>query len=61
MPQVVCPQGHRLQVPDRHIGQVIKCPSCQSAFVAEAAAPAAESSAFNFNQPDSGDPSAWKG
>jgi len=36
MPHVNCPNGHRLQVPDRQIGQVIKCPSCQTSFVAEA-------------------------
>src|SRR5215216_4017840 len=34
MPKVVCPNGHRLQIKDTHIGQVIRCPSCQATFVA---------------------------
>ncbi len=33
----VCPSGHRLQVPDDALGQVIRCPSCQSSFMAAAA------------------------
>jgi hypothetical protein len=36
MPQIKCPNGHRLQVSDRHLGQTITCPSCQTSFVAAA-------------------------
>jgi hypothetical protein len=36
MPRVTCPNGHRLQVSDRHLGQTIQCPTCQSTFLAEA-------------------------
>jgi hypothetical protein len=49
MPYVNCPKGHRLQVTDRHIGQVIKCPSCQSSFVAEAGG-----GDFDFDEDDRG-------
>ncbi len=36
MPRVTCPNGHRIRVSDRHIGRSIKCPNCQSSFVAAA-------------------------
>jgi hypothetical protein len=35
MPVVICPNGHRLQVGDRQIGQTITCPSCQAEFEAK--------------------------
>ena len=34
MPVISCPNGHRLQVSDRQVGQSIKCPTCQASFVA---------------------------
>jgi hypothetical protein len=49
MPVVICPNGHRLQVGDRQIGQTIKCPSCQESFVASA-----EEESFAFSEPDKG-------
>jgi hypothetical protein len=35
MPQVKCPNGHRLQVSAKLIGQTVACPSCQTSFVVE--------------------------
>ncbi len=34
MPRVICPNGHRLQIKDAHMGQVVRCPGCQASFVA---------------------------
>jgi hypothetical protein len=50
MPVITCPKGHRLQVTDRHIGQVVKCPTCQSSFVAEAGG-----GSFEFDENDRGE------
>jgi hypothetical protein len=36
MPVIQCPNGHHIQVTDRHLGQTVKCPTCQTAFVAQA-------------------------
>ncbi len=47
MPNVTCPNGHRLQVTDRHIGQTIKCPTCQASFVAEGGG-----EGFAFEEPE---------
>jgi hypothetical protein len=46
MPQVKCPNGHRLQVSTKHIGQTIACPSCQASFVVE---DSAEASPFDLS------------
>lgn len=60
MPHVTCPKGHRLQVADRHIGQVVKCPSCQSSFIAQNGG-----EAFEFDENDrsenKGSPRASRG
>lgn len=50
---VSCPNGHQIRVTDRHLGQLVKCPSCQSSFVANTTEPAAQDMAFN--EIDNGD------
>lgn len=52
MPQVSCPNGHRIQVTDRHIGQTVKCPSCQATFIAAALG---GGSPFDFGHEDEGE------
>jgi hypothetical protein len=39
MPSTVCPNGHRIQIQDQHIGRTITCPSCQASFVAQPIGP----------------------
>ena len=57
MPVITCPNGHRLQVGDRQIGQTIKCPTCQASFVASA-----EEQSLEFGDADKGSsPSAGGG
>lgn len=57
MPVITCPNGHRLQVGDRQIGQTIKCPTCQASFVASA-----EEQSLEFGETDKGSsPSAGGG
>jgi hypothetical protein len=34
MPVAVCPNGHRIQIQDAHIGRTITCPSCHASFLA---------------------------
>ncbi len=34
MPVAVCPNGHRIQIQDQHIGRTVNCPSCHASFVA---------------------------
>jgi hypothetical protein len=34
MPKVICPNGHRLQIKDANMGQIVRCPGCQASFVA---------------------------
>jgi hypothetical protein len=39
MPLISCPNGHQIRVTDRHLGQPVKCPTCEASFVANAAEP----------------------
>jgi uncharacterized protein with PIN domain len=56
---VYCPNGHRIQVADKHRGRTGKCPNCRSPFFvpqaeaprSEAEAPAAEAGAATAEQP----------
>ncbi len=34
MPVINCPNGHSIRVGDQHVGQLVKCPTCQASFVA---------------------------